>query len=102
MRQAFSCISPTSSLLPARLFFKLMHDDETGRDYFLIEGRPDKNHCGGMNDLNEKDWATKIWDNRKNPKHCPVAAIKQYLSVRADHHRFYLTPRTEKPSEGPW
>lgn len=34
----------------------------------VIEGGPDRNHpCGWYGDLNEKDWAAKIWQNTRVP-----------------------------------
>jgi len=79
-----------------------MKDPKSNREFFLIEGRPDKNHRGGINDLNEKCWAGKIWQNTKSPHYCPVVTIKQYLLLCPEHPRFYLTPRWEVPASGPW
>jgi hypothetical protein len=41
--------------------FKRYHDAETDSVYYSIEGRPDKNHPGGMNVIGEEDhWDKEV------------------------------------------
>jgi hypothetical protein len=82
--------------------FKRYHNAETDSVYYSIEGRPDKNHPGGMNAIGEEDrWDKEVWENKSNPTLCPVCIIDLYMRHRpADYEFFYLSAKNQSGKSG--